>query len=89
MAIRIHAQDAQILYSSEHLGLDSPTLKLSYLSLWLALFQGKTLLEEKTVIVELGESWHRVFLCLVKEFSHTWKNCSNVKHRSYTQLQHG
>ena len=32
-------------------------LKLSYLSLWLALFQGKTLLEEKTVIVELGKSW--------------------------------
>ena len=38
-------------------GRDSPTLKLSYLSLWVALFQGKTLLEEKTVIVELGESW--------------------------------
>ena len=35
-------------------GRDSPTLKLSYLSIWLALFQGKTLLEEKTVKVELG-----------------------------------
>ena len=32
-------------------------LNLYYLSLWLALFQPKTLLVEKTVIVELDESW--------------------------------
>ena len=38
-------------------GQDSPSLKLYYLSLWLSLFQWKTLLVEKTVIVELGESW--------------------------------
>ena len=37
-------------------GQDSPSLKLYYLSLWLSLFQWKTLLVEKTVIVELGES---------------------------------
>ena len=39
------------------LGQDSPSLKLCYLSLWLSLFQWKTLLVKKTVIVELGESW--------------------------------
>ena len=39
------------------LGQDSPSLNLYYLSLWLALFQSKILLVEKTVIVELGESW--------------------------------
>ena len=38
------------------LGQDSPSLKLYYLSLWLSLFQWKTLLVEKTVVVELGES---------------------------------
>ena len=36
---------------------DSPRSKLYYLCLWLAIFQWKTLLEEKTMIVELGESW--------------------------------
>ena len=40
-------------------GQDSTTLKLCYLSLLLATFQEKTLLEEKTVMVELGESWPR------------------------------
>ena len=40
-------------------GQDSPRLNLYYLSAWLALFQSKTLLVEKTVIVELGESWPR------------------------------
>ena len=53
------------------LGWDSPLLKLYYLSLWLAIFQWKSQLEEKTVIVELGESqprwlrisvlWHNIF----------------------------
>ena len=38
------------------LGQDSPTLKLCYLSFQLVTFLLKTLLEEKTVIVELGES---------------------------------
>ena len=38
-------------------GWDSPKLKLDFLCLWLALFQWKTKLVEKTVIVELGESW--------------------------------
>ena len=48
-------------------GWDSPTLKLYYLSLWQSLFQWKTLLVEKTVIVELGESWPRALLHL-KDF---------------------
>ena len=38
------------------LGQDSPSLKFYYLSLWLSLLQWKTLLVEKTVKVELGES---------------------------------
>ena len=38
------------------LGRNSPSLKLYYLRLLLWLFQWKTLLVEKTVIVELGES---------------------------------
>ena len=38
------------------LGQDSPTLKLCYLKFILLTFQCKTLVEEKTVIVELGES---------------------------------
>ena len=39
-------------------GQDSPSLKLYYVSLWLSLFQWKTLLVEKTEIVELDEnSW--------------------------------
>ena len=50
------------------LGRDSPTLKLSNLGLWLALFQGKTLLEEKTVIVELGESWTYLLWMIRKTF---------------------
>ena len=37
-------------------GWDSPTLKLYYLRLQLSLFQWKTMLVDKTVIVELGES---------------------------------
>ena len=37
-------------------GQDSPTLKLCYLSFQLVTFLLKTLLEEKTMIVELGES---------------------------------
>ena len=37
-------------------GQDSQRLNLYYLPLILALFQSKTLLVEKTVIVELGES---------------------------------
>ena len=40
-------------------GQDSLRLNLYYLSLWLAVFQSKTLLVEKTVSVELGESWPR------------------------------
>ena len=41
-------------------GQDSPTLKLCYyLSPWLGVFQWKTLLVEKTVIVEVGESQPR------------------------------
>jgi hypothetical protein len=39
-----------------HHGWDSPTLKLCYICPWLALFQLKTLLKEKSVIAELGES---------------------------------
>ena len=46
---------------ANNLGQDSPRLYLYYLSLWLALYQSKTLLVEKTVIVELGESWPRVW----------------------------
>ena len=38
------------------LGQDSPTLKLCYLSPWQGVFQLKTLLVEKPVIVEVGES---------------------------------
>jgi hypothetical protein len=41
---------------SEFQSWDSPKLKFCYLFLWLALSQWNTLLEEKTVIVELGES---------------------------------
>ena len=37
-------------------GWDSPTLKLYYLIFELGLFQWKTMLVEKTVIVDLGES---------------------------------
>ena len=48
-----------VVYIGVFQGRDSPTLKLYYLSLLLALSQIKTLLEEKTVIVELGESWPR------------------------------
>ena len=37
-------------------GQDSPRLNLCYLTLRMALFHSKSLLEDKTVIVELGES---------------------------------
>jgi hypothetical protein len=37
-------------------GLNSPTLKLSYLCLWLALEELKIWLEDICVIAELGES---------------------------------
>ena len=47
-----------ILISFFMSGQDSPRLNLYYLGLWLALFLSKTLLVEKTVIVELDESWH-------------------------------
>ena len=40
-------------------GQDSPRSNHYYLSLWLAIFQSKTLLVEKTVIVEHGESQPR------------------------------
>ena len=43
-------------YSNGNLGWNSPTLKLYYLSFWLALFPWKIMLVEKSVIVELGES---------------------------------
>ena len=40
-------------------GWYSPSLKLYYLSICLPLFHWKTMLEEKTVIVDLGESLPR------------------------------
>ena len=46
-------------YATRIQGWDSPTLKLYYLSLQQALFQWKTTLVEKTVKVELSESWPR------------------------------
>ena len=50
-------------------GWDSPTLKLCYLSFLLLTFQWKTLLQEKTVIVELGESQPRwIVINLFKSF---------------------
>jgi hypothetical protein len=42
--------------STNSLGVDSPTLKLCCLNLWLPIFQWNALLVEKTVIVEFGES---------------------------------
>ena len=59
--------------SHVNLGWDSPTLKLNYLSLWLALFPWKTMLVEKTVMVELGES--RPWYCWRFLMGHTfWKS---------------
>ena len=43
------------------LGRDLPILKWYYLSLWLALFQIKTLLEDKTARIELGEYQPKYF----------------------------
>ena len=67
------------------LGPDSPTIKLCYLSFQLVAFLLKTLLEEKTVIVELGESqpWERGRkLCLVPQGNfvqgHNKVNESNI-----------
>ena len=58
---------------------DSPMLKLCYLSLWLALFRWKTLLVEKTVIVEIGESqpWHtkrcdKQFFLITQQCNYNW-----------------
>ena len=46
---------------------DAPTLKISYFSLWLAFSQWKTLLVEKTLILEVGESQpSRVYLLIRK-----------------------
>ena len=60
-------------------GQDSPSLKLYYLSLWLSLFQWKTLQVEKTVIVELGESMPWTLKCKCKYWHsfllHTDWNC--------------
>ena len=38
------------------MGWDSPVLRLCYLSLWLSLFELKTQLESKTLVIELCES---------------------------------
>ena len=46
-------------------GWDSPTIKLYYLSLKLALLQWKTMLVEKTVIVELGESQPWIIVIII------------------------
>ena len=46
----------QIFWYFRALAWDSPTFKLYYLSPWLGVFQWKTMLVEKTVRVELGES---------------------------------
>ena len=43
-------------FNFNFLGWDSPNSKFCYLSFWLELFKIKTLLVEKTVIEELGES---------------------------------
>jgi hypothetical protein len=40
----------------KNLGWDSPSLKICHLCLWLPLLELKTLLEEKSVTVELRES---------------------------------
>ena len=71
-----------------HLGWDSPTLKLCYLCLWLALFQLKTLLEEKSVIVELGESQPRLWkvILLHKTKKHLKKGCSSSCQSYFCQL---
>ena len=45
-----------ILLDVSCLGRDSPSLKLCYLCPWRGVFQWQTLLVEKTVIVEVGES---------------------------------
>ncbi len=45
--------------SSSSQGWDSPTSQLCYVFVWLRLFQLKTQLEEKTVIVGHGESQPR------------------------------
>ena len=72
--------------TNRHLGQDSPSLKLYYLSFWLSFFQWKTLLVEKTVIIEHGESQPRATqkICdILKEFRRrpdwmicTWKTSS-------------
>ena len=51
-----HSYWTVVAERSKSLGQDSPSLKLYYLSLWLSLFQWKTLILEKNVMVELGES---------------------------------
>jgi hypothetical protein len=48
----------------QHQGWNSPKLKLCYLSPWLALFDWKILLEEKTVKAEVGESDSQTSLAL-------------------------
>ena len=61
-------------------GQDSPTSKLYSLSLWLGLSQWKTMLVEKTVIVELGESRSRNifnFLCVSAQIYAEF--CTNSK----------
>ena len=70
-------------------GWDSPTFKLYYLSLKRAFFQWKTMLVEKTVIVELGESRPRTprkneceylpMLGLNIVYFMFWKYCWNRK----------
>ena len=55
-------------------GQDSLTFKFHYLSLRLVLSQWKTQLEEKTAIVELGESQPRKILqidCAINHFTLT------------------
>jgi hypothetical protein len=47
-------------------GWDSQTLKLFHLFLWLALLQWKTLLEVKTVIIELGEYQPSILIAKIK-----------------------
>ena len=74
------------LLNVKSLDRDSPTLKLCYLSFLLLTFQWKTLLEEKTVIVEPDESqpwlpyvieWMiRLLLCPVT--IHFWKSSIQV-----------
>ena len=55
-------------------GWDSPTLKLYYHSVWLALFYWKTILVEKTVIVELYESLPWIMTSFVKCSHHDLNN---------------